>query len=772
MAKKSSKKHQEPRAYGQPDTAAPMADEPEMPQANINVDDTVPEQNPQHAEMPVTLSFGEKIASIFAPVKAMKEAVAEAEVRDAEAKLQIAELENKLAESETRFIGLQENLAEARASLEQTLTAQEKLKKDLDRALADVEAMSVEVDNAKADSFAEVSKAFPAELQGRFKSYHDMAMALAACESERKTAPMQVAQRGIEDILRDPSPSEKAAITGYCIQLLVDEKLIMNNVTNWRAAINSLQSKNEKIADLNARLAAADARLKEAEAVDPEAGVLNGFAQDTVSERMCAAITPWLQRRINALIENEDRRLARVADLDEQLRAIAEAVSRPTGHDEAVADGVRSVLKPLSQHLGRDVSEVDRLADALAEYFDERLRHDVMARFTEAAEEERRSLESLVKAANAAMADRAKIDRLLKKLATDDIESIYEKAISSHFADIVEKNRPQEAPEAVVEAFARCSSFDGLVRQLVKASQNIERSRAKAAEDLQMANELVEAADAKLRESEEARAAMAIANKEAMAKLRKDTDEELLAQDQRRIDELAKQKNELDAAHAEQTAMLEAGIESRDADIRGLFDAYLGTIRQALKSLKDDVDAAYTGPRDENRVADVIDNNIIENDIYGLDEFSDNLLAKLDGVSNLTADAIRKAVRDAFTEILKIESATWIDNLARLSLYSQVPFISAAFMQAGVRVDRFAAAYAALESILAQGGITLQVPRLFVDRFSESSHNAEAIKNITSVVDDVASHVPDESTVIDLFTVGYSFDGAEVRKPTVSRLNS
>jgi len=775
MSKKKNGKFRKDAPVPEPQVPETPAADDNIPQPdNINEDNTQPGQPDQTpaTEQDIKLSFGEKIASLFAPVRQLKEAVAEAEVRAAANNKKIEDLESQISERDVRITGLNENLNEARESAAQADSRNKEIQAELEKAYDDRDAMSADLDKAKADSFAEAVKSLPAEMQGRFSSYQDMVAAIVAYDAGKQAAVTgTTAVRSLAEILEDPSPLEKDSLLRYALGLMVKDRLIPANSTNWRVAVDSLRRKDIEIGNLKSRLDAAELRAKEAESVDREAELLGSFAADSLSDRMSAAIATWLCRRVNGLIDNEERHLDEAGDLGAQFSAIAAAVGRPGDHDEAVADGMCSVLNPLSELLGYEISSADNLSVALSRYFDERLHREVIARFTEAGEDERLSLDALVDAANAALADRAEIGALLKKLGTDRIDRIYESAISYHFEDIISKNRPDEATDEVMEAFARDKSFDAIIRHLVKAVSTTERRRAKASEEAEMSAAEVTRLEGELKTAGENRAAMEEAHKSAMAELRKATDDELQAQKQSHADALTAQKEKLDAEHAELTATLKAGIASRDADIRSLFDAYLGSVKQSLQTVADDIAAAYTGPRDDNAVADVIDHNIVDNDIYGFEEFRTNLLTKLDAAAPLTADAVQGAVRDTFTDILKIESATWIDNLARLALYSQVPFIADGFMRAGVRIECFTAALTALEAILAQGGITLQLPRLFVDRFDESLHNAEAIKNITSVVSDVASHVPDDDTVIDLFTVGYSIDGAEVRKPTVSRLN-
>ncbi len=75
--------------------------------------------------------------------------------------------------------------------------------------------------------------------------------------------------------------------------------------------------------------------------------------------------------------------------------------------------------------------------------------------------------------------------------------------------------------------------------------------------------------------------------------------------------------------------------------------------------------------------------------------------------------------------------------------------------------------------LLAFNGITVDVPKLFSDIFDRDLHEAQPIKDISSQVDDVASHVKDPETLIDIFTIGYhSADGKLSRRPAVSRLNA
>lgn len=766
MAKNKARKGREThtgRAFEETGQSADVISQPDNINIDNNADDTYAGASDDGSET-VRLSFGEKVASLFAPVRELKDAAAAAEKR-------VAELEAAATEGEARIKDLEQRLFQAEKLNESSNVKIELLKQQSRNADDKLVELAKLAESYRAETFVKAECNFPAELQGRFDSYQEMAVALAESE-KRAAAAEKSAPRRLEEVLAAPSPAETEALIGHMLKVLSAERIIPSNSTNWRVALDGLRRKDEDIKSLSARLSAVENDLKAAEGVDREAELAARFEADDVSGRIGDAVAPWLQRRINSLIDNESRHLKAVTDLEMQLNDIAEAVARPGSHDEAVADGVRSVLQPLSEHLGRDVNGIDRLAEALSQYFDERMQHEVMARFTSATEDERRSLGALIDASNKALADREKINRLLEKLATDRIEQIYERAIAYHFDDMVRKNRPEVAIEEVMEAFARDNSFDALIRHLVNAVSAVERRRAKASEEADIAIAGSARLEERLKAVEAEREAMVKAHREALADMRGQHQTELLESEARRVADLEKQRKEIEEAHAALTASLQEDIARRDTDIRGLFEACLGTVKSLLRTLADDVAAAYTGDRDNNSVADVIDHSIIENDIYGLEEFSAGLLARLDEAEELTAEAVQRVVRESFADILKIESATWIDNLARLALYSQVPFVAAEFMASGVRIDRFAAAYSALEAILAQGGITLQVPRLFVDTFDESHHNAEAIKNITSVVSDVASHVADSSTVIDLFTVGYSMDGAEVRKPTVSRLDS
>ncbi|MDE6333399.1 MAG: hypothetical protein K2L77_02005, partial [Muribaculaceae bacterium] len=484
------------------------------------------------------LSLSEKVASLFAPVRELKDAAATAARRVAELETAGLDKDSRIKELEQKLVGAEEHNMKLQGEIGL-------LQQQTRMAGNEMARIAKLAESYREETFAEIEKSFPPELKGRFKSYMDMAAALV--ESERRAEETEKpAPRRLEDVLAAPTPAETDALLGHMLRLLSEERVIPANCTGWRVALDSMRRKDEDIKSLTGRLAAVENKLKEVENIDHEADLAARFEADNVPGCIGAAVSPWLQRRINSLIDNEERHLKAVTDLESQLNDIAKAVARPGSHDEAVADGVRSVLQPLSQHLGREVGGVERLAEALSQYFDERMQHEVMARFTEATDDERRSIGALVDASNKALADRIKIDRLLEKLAADNIEQIYERAIAYHFADVVRRNRPEEAIEEVLDAFARDNSFDALIRHLVKAVSGVERRRVKACEEAEIAIAGSARLEGLLKDAEAKNEAMVKAHGEALADMRARHRTELVESDARRIADLDKQKQELE----------------------------------------------------------------------------------------------------------------------------------------------------------------------------------------------------------------------------------
>ena len=213
-------------------------------------------------------------------------------------------------------------------------------------------------------------------------------------------------------------------------------------------------------------------------------------------------------------------------------------------------------------------------------------------------------------------------------------------------------------------------------------------------------------------------------------------------------------------------------IESIRAD--QLFDAYCAMLRRTYHAIEANLNSAAQLAVTDSAPARIINNTILNNDLISLTEFtSDYFIPAIEDIPEKSAPNLHERLLKRYTELLKIASPTWVDALLRLDALLRVPFIAGQFAAAGIDALAIQTAAANIKLLLADCGITMEVPALFSDTFDSARHSAEPIKNIHTDVSDVASHVANPETIIDLYTAGYHSDDQKLnRRPAVSRLNA
>ena len=91
------------------------------------------------------------------------------------------------------------------------------------------------------------------------------------------------------------------------------------------------------------------------------------------------------------------------------------------------------------------------------------------------------------------------------------------------------------------------------------------------------------------------------------------------------------------------------------------------------------------------------------------------------------------------------------------------------FDESGLNCQAIQRAFTSLEVMLNGLGITLNYPRLFVDTYDSSTYTKFDQKSIVDYVEGIENHVvAGSSTIIDLYTLGFSVNGVQKEKPQVS----
>lgn len=233
------------------------------------------------------------------------------------------------------------------------------------------------------------------------------------------------------------------------------------------------------------------------------------------------------------------------------------------------------------------------------------------------------------------------------------------------------------------------------------------------------------------------------------------------------------QMEELSEKHISEKQELTATADCATERAEGLYVAYTKLLKSMLNNVKVELDDAYPKGRTDI-IGRLIDSVLSENDMMTYSEFSKDLfMPAVDSTPERTVEALDAALREAYRTLLMPKRPTWLDALMRLDAMVSVDFIADQYMKNGLDVRAVHRAASNVVTLLRLAGITLNVPRLFEDTFDDGKYIAQPIKDIASQVEDVASHVTNQETIVDIFTLGYqSADGELSRRPAVSRLNA
>lgn len=232
-------------------------------------------------------------------------------------------------------------------------------------------------------------------------------------------------------------------------------------------------------------------------------------------------------------------------------------------------------------------------------------------------------------------------------------------------------------------------------------------------------------------------------------------------------DDLNAERNKLKnekSAHGETVTKLEAYL-----------NAYIDNMRDIFARVSDFVANAA---KDKNeKLADFIADNILENRIYGLTDFDEKLkklLKEARGKNGgvMPVDDVKQKVCDAFESCLSETDPTWIDMLARLYSYTQVDFLNEAFVKQGLDTKKIVVAFQSTQVLLGMLGIEITYPELFYDVFDQDIYKHKAGLNITGylpgIEDEIQSRAS-EGVIVDLRTVGYKINGEIKELPVVAK---
>ena len=221
----------------------------------------------------------------------------------------------------------------------------------------------------------------------------------------------------------------------------------------------------------------------------------------------------------------------------------------------------------------------------------------------------------------------------------------------------------------------------------------------------------------------------------------------------------------------------EQASKELDARNRSIIDFDIANFKEnhirLLHSIQSLLSDAYSEYHGDSKLNSLFEEQIKNNFYYPMDEFIEKFSKTMDnyngGEKNGNVKDLLLELQSLYESCLSNIPPVWIDILGRLYTYSQVPFIMAQFDESGFNCQAIQRAFTSLEVMLNELGITLNYPRLFVDTYDSSTYSKFDQKSIVDYVEGIENHVvAGSSTIIDLYTLGFSVNGVQKEKPQVS----
>lgn len=756
----------------------------ELPDTPPAQEDSVQESDALH---PSRLSFFGKLACKFVPYGEIYETLTliKDKVRDLNTQLEAHAQEIELKQKNISDLQATEQELLSKLSIVQNTVEQKEnqlaaLYKSLSvntldeavNALNRLTGIISEFNHLKNTSYDTLVKNDFPSLKTKYPTISEALNALAAfVEEASKPKPKQ---RTLNDIIINPTPEEASMIWEYVNKTISSGKPVPS--TRLRESIDNaakVPALEKEINDLKKRLADTDAIAEE---------VLAGKWSQPVSRIIVAKLV----NDINKSIEDDTKLLAADTDLESLTESIAQSLSRPTDNDDAIAAGQRKVLKAVSDVIGNSIEAPENVAESIETWYSTRVANEILTLFSAVPESERTSPQTIAAVTNDAMNLKTEVSELLKKYDADTIGALPSAVIKAKYADLKEKYITDSKDNDIAE-LVKVGSLESALKRLIEliatgkkqieqeqkltadAQKATETARAEVENAVNSLNSLKDdilktAADALSARNLPIDATEPVSAVKNLAK----TLENIIAETDNKVNSLNNTVDDLNTS----ISTLNSEIDDKKADIEKFFTSYTDFIKGIFAEMNNAVRNSFTGSNRETPLPRAIDEKIINNDYMGLDEFLENLDENLAKINHDDPAALTEAIRATFIECLDISSATWIDNLARLFCYSQVPFIAEQFATKKLNITRINTAFALLQALLSNLGITLLYPELFKDTFDADKFDAEAIRNIDAYVSDIPAHVNDEDTVIDLYSLGYTLNEKLKAKPTVSRINN
>lgn len=213
--------------------------------------------------------------------------------------------------------------------------------------------------------------------------------------------------------------------------------------------------------------------------------------------------------------------------------------------------------------------------------------------------------------------------------------------------------------------------------------------------------------------------------------------------------------------------------------IKKYHSTYVNLIRNMFDEIVKATDKSYKGANGADPLTKMIEDKILKNNVYSLTGFNEQLQAILacdeaqaavDGDEPLTVDRVNEAIKKLYEDCLGKEAPTWIDILARMYAYAQVPYIANIFLTRGISVLNISAAYRLTLLMLKEFNIELVIPQLFKEIYESDKYDQHELNDMNSYFNDIFNQIKiiEDKAIIDFYMAGYSIGGQIKKKPRVA----
>lgn len=492
---------------------------------------------------------------------------------------------------------------------------------------------------------------------------------------------------------------------------------------------------------------------------------------------MQTELSTYFMGRLDECID-DDKKKIRIGKFDAFYQEAARRWTLAEDCEKASQEGKKQILTQLKKIMGEVTEETIELT--LSSYCEVKTKQQLIDHLDELDEKDQESLDKIFHALKKALQEARLLHTVLERHAIAKIEDLEPKIKEKELDDFKQQVRNANLPYAEftppesqgkVDA---CETSAMLIDQLLAiVKRQIEAKRNSQKELQENKGKIIDILTHS--EIEGMKYKGDIENVIESVRNYKEEIEGIIRNKKEAYINLDAEYNELkDKSNQEKIKQKESF-----GTIKKYHSTYVKLIGDVFDEIVKATDKSYTGTDRLDPLAKMIDNKILWNNICSLTHFNkqlqvilagDKSQAAVNGDELLTVDQVNEAIKELYKSCLDYEAPTWIDILARMYAYAQVPYIANIFLTRGINVLNISAAYRLTLLMLKEFDIELVIPQLFKDHYESDKYVLHNLSDISNYFKDIFNEVNtiDDKAIIDFYTVGYSIDGEIKRKPIVA----